>query len=247
MLDRVPMVSSPNRTVVLTPARSIDVIVIHDMEWTETDQTAEACAAYFAKPTTKASAHYCVDNNSIVQCVALKDVAWAAPGNNHNGIQIEFAGYARQTPAQWADAYSTAMLKRGGELTANLCKRYGIPAVWLTAADLKAGKRGITTHAAVSAAWGKSTHTDPGANFPKLRFLSFVLSELKALNPPPKVSFQIINNGTVLAESNVVAGAGTIAERVTLDAFLNNRTVLLQKTLAGDPDGTLQLKRKVVK
>lgn len=246
-LDRIPVVLSPNRTVVGSPARRLDVIVIHDMEWTETDQTAEACAAYFAKPTTKASAHYLVDRNSIVQCVPLADVAWAAPGNNHNGIQIEFAGYARQTAQEWADAYSTGMLDLGAGLVAALCKRHGIPIKFLDAAALKRGERGITTHAEVSKAWKKSNHTDPGANFPMQRFLADVLAETAKLNPPKPVvvTFQIVNNGKVLAESDPVEGKGVAAERVRLDGFLNNRTRLIHATLITDPDSTLQLKRKV--
>jgi hypothetical protein len=43
-----------------------------------------------------------------------------------------------------------------------ICERWDIPVQQLNASDLLAGKRGITTHAAVSAAWKKSTHVDPG-------------------------------------------------------------------------------------
>lgn len=247
-LDLIPVLSSPNRTVVGTPARSIEVIVLHDMEWTETDQTAEACAAYFAKPTTKASAHYCVDRNSIVQCVGVKDVAWAAPGCNHNGIQIEFAGYARQTLAQWNDAYSSQMLQLGAELVAALCKRHSIPVRFVNAAGLRNGVRGITTHAEVSKAFGKSNHSDPGVNFPIAPFVSSVMHETALMNAPkPKVvTFQLLNNGKVIAESDPVKNpGGLINERLRLHTFLNNRVRLIQAAIAADSDHTIQIKRKV--
>ena len=46
----------------------------------------------------------------------------------------------------------------------------------LRAADLVAGKRGITGHADVSAAFRKSDHWDPGPDFPWTRFLRLARS-----------------------------------------------------------------------
>lgn len=154
--------------------RSLDLVVIHDMEWTETDQTAEACAKYFARAKIPASAHYNVDNNSVVRSVLDKDVAYAAPGANHNGIHIEHAGYARQTTAEWLDPYGQAMLLRSAKLMEEICWEYKIPIVFVGVSDLRLGKSGITTHAAVSKAFGRSSHTDPGFNFPLEYYLSLV-------------------------------------------------------------------------
>jgi N-acetyl-anhydromuramyl-L-alanine amidase AmpD len=153
-------------------------IVIHSMEAPEKGDTAEATARYFAglPATRKASAHYCVDNNSVVQTVQTKDVAFAAPGANHDGIHIELAGYARQTRSEWEDSYSLAMLEIAADLCRFLSPRFGIPAVFLTAKDLKANpeSRGCTTHAEVTKAFHRSTHTDPGTGFPMDWFLSRV-------------------------------------------------------------------------
>src|SRR4051794_37904817 len=96
-----------------TKSRSIDLLVIHDMEAPETGDTAENVAHYFAnqpKGSSGSSAHYCIDNNSVVQCVRDHDVAWHAPGANHDGLGFEHAGYARQTAQEWNDAYSKSML-----------------------------------------------------------------------------------------------------------------------------------------
>lgn len=181
-------VQARNFTRVTRPARHIDVIVVHDMEYPERPTGAEWCANYFhnQRPhnpprVNGSSAHYCIDNNSIVQSVKDKDVAWAAPGNNHNGIQLEHAGVAAQSRAQWLDAYSLAELKRSAKLAARLCAKYEIPVRRVRAVGLRDGLRGITGHADVSEAWHRSSHTDPGPNFPWVEYLRWVKDELDRL------------------------------------------------------------------
>lgn len=171
-----PFVESPH--VNRTGGRQIDLIVVHTMEMDEKGETAENCAQWFRNPGAKVSAHYCVDANSIVQCVRDQDVAWAAPGANSDGIQIEHAGRAKQTGRDWSDAYSTAMLERSATLVAELCRKYKIPVTWLYAADLVAGKRGITTHDAVSKAFKRGNHWDPGTGFPAERYLALIRARL---------------------------------------------------------------------
>jgi hypothetical protein len=45
---------------------------------------------------------------------------------------------------------------------------------WLDADDVRAGRRGITGHAEVSAAYRQSDHWDPGPGFPVESFLDRV-------------------------------------------------------------------------
>jgi N-acetyl-anhydromuramyl-L-alanine amidase AmpD len=167
-----PFVASPN--VNHTGGRQIDVVVIHTMEMDEKGDTAESCAQWFANPRSQVSAHYCVDDNSIVQCVKEEDIAWHAPGANHNGIGVEHAGRAAQRAPEWADAYSTAMLAISAKLVADVTSRYKIPIVWLQPSDLVAGRRGITSHANVSQAFKRGSHWDPGPNFPIEKYLAAV-------------------------------------------------------------------------
>lgn len=161
--------------------RDIRVCVIHDMEFYERGDSAEVIANDFAtRPaSSKASAHLCVDNNSIVQCVKDKDVAYAAPGANSTGIQIELAGYGSQTAEQWRDVYSIAVLSYAADAVSNYCVKYGIPPVHLTNAQLKAGMKGIVGHYQVSAVYKKSDHTDPGKDFPWSLFISMVAQFIK--------------------------------------------------------------------
>ena len=164
-----PFVESPN--VTKTGGRKIDLIVIHTMEMDEKGETAEHCALWFKNPAAKVSAHYCVDADSVVQCVREEDIAWHARGGNSNSIGIELAGYAGQRALGWNDAYSRAVVERAARLTADVCARHGIPLRRLRVADLVAGKRGVPGHADVSAAFRKSDHWDPGPDFPWTRFL----------------------------------------------------------------------------
>jgi hypothetical protein len=149
-------------------------IVIHTMEVAEAATSAEWCAAFFAGkkgPAPKASAHACVDDDSIVQCVPWDRIAWACGGLNKQGIHIELAGFARQSLAEWRDDYSRRMLDRAAWLVAKLSNQHDIPAEFCAADDLVAREPGVTTHWEGTKAFGKSTHTDPGPHFPMADFL----------------------------------------------------------------------------
>jgi hypothetical protein len=172
-IEGVPLIQARNYTP--SARTGATTIVIHTMEAAEKPKTARAVASWFAGPNApRASAHFCVDAAETIQCVRLRDVAWHAPGANANGIGVEHAGYARQTEAQWADAYSFDALTRSARLVAELCRRFAIPVQRLSVEDLKAGKRGICGHHDVSKAFRKSDHYDPGPHFPWARYLDLI-------------------------------------------------------------------------
>ncbi len=166
--------------------RGIDTVVIHTAECGERPNSAEAVASYFRAPPVTASAHFCVDSDSVVQCVHEDRVAYAAPDQNEQGIQIELSGYARQSAEDWADPYSSAMLDLAAELVADLCARHSIPVEFVGPEGLKAGARGITTHQACTKAFpvgadGKRrSHWDPGNAFPMDAFLARVAQFMQA-------------------------------------------------------------------
>lgn len=181
-LDKIPFIQA--RWYYKGRNAAVSLVVIHDMEAPETDTTAEAVAKNFATTSRKASAHYNVDNNSIVQSVKDEDTAWAAPSANSNGIHLEHAGYAAQRREDWLDGYSLAELKLSAALAAKLLKKFNLPAEFVDAAGLKAGRKGITTHKAVSDAFGKSDHWDPGPGFPMDLYLAMVRGEAGPDTPP---------------------------------------------------------------
>ena len=167
-----PFIESPN--VTRTRGRTIDVVVMHTMEIAERPDAAEAVARWFSRPEVEVSAHYCVDADSVVQCVREEDIAWHARGGNARSIGVELAGRAGQGPDGWADAYSRAVLDRAALLVSDICARHEIPVRWIRAAGLVQGRRGVTGHVEVSRAFHKSDHWDPGPAFPALRFLELV-------------------------------------------------------------------------
>ena len=145
------------------------LIVMHSMESQEKPGTAANVAKWFGGATApQASAHVCVDSQSIVYVVDDSDIAWGAPGANNDGLHIEMAGVAAQTREQWLDTYSVGVLDNAAKVAAEWCKKYSIPAVALTPAQVADGKtKGICGHVTVTKAFPKlGTHTDPGANFP---------------------------------------------------------------------------------
>ncbi len=155
--------------------RPIRLVVLHTAEIAEVGAAAENLAAWASGPNAPmASWHFCIDADATIQCVREEDTAFAAPGANADAIQIEMSGRASQGAAGWADAYSQAVLRRTARLVADLCRRHGLPVAFVDAAGLLRGESGISTHAAVTAAYKKSTHTDPGKDFAMATFLDMV-------------------------------------------------------------------------
>jgi N-acetyl-anhydromuramyl-L-alanine amidase AmpD len=153
-------------------------IVVHDMEAGEDSGRAESTARYFANPGDgrNVSSHYCVDDDSVIQCVRLKDTAWTVgntPGNQR-GINWELSGFARQTRAEWLDAFGINMFKQMAPIVQADAREYGIPLKKLTIAELRAFKPGVTSHNDLREAFNVTTHTDPGPAFPWDVFLSMM-------------------------------------------------------------------------
>lgn len=168
------------------PERTVRVATIHTMEHPEKPTAAEDVALWIAGKNPKyaaprASFHYAVDENSIVQCVREKDVAWHAPGVNHDGIGIELDGFASQNREQWDDAKSRLILLRASLLVADICVRYELPVEVLTREELLAGKKGLCGHKTVTDAYPgpQRTHWDPGPNFPWPEFLRRVRMQVE--------------------------------------------------------------------
>lgn len=204
----IPFVQAKSYTRANRGGGKITAIVIHTMEAPEGPKTAENVATWFAGANApKASAHYNVDAYSIVQSVRDADIAWHAGPVNDWSIGIEHAGYAKQTPAEWADHYSIAMLERSAKLVAQLCVRYAIPVRRLSAADLSRGeRRGIFGHVDVTKGLtGGKGHTDPGDSFPWMTYLALVeanvaaeASELVEKDDEPPAGFvEVVLDGVI--------------------------------------------------
>jgi hypothetical protein len=166
-------------------------LVLHSMEWAEKPSTAEACANMFAgrwADAPRASAHWCIDNDSAVLCVPEQHVAWHAKRANRFGVGYEHGGYARQSRAEWLDDYSESMLWLSARLAARkTVPRWGLPIHFVDRDGLRSAYadyierglpvpdelRGFTTHVEVTHGLGGS-HVDPGKHFPLATYLDMV-------------------------------------------------------------------------
>ena len=157
------------------PLSAIHYVVIHDEE----ASSAESAAKWFANPASEGSAHLCVDDIICYRTLNDEQVPWAAANRNFDGFHIELAGFASWAKMVWKVKHLKT-LKRAAFKTAQACHRFKIPTDWVTASDMVAGKKGITTHREISAFTkmkglsGDSSHTDPGIHFPKFLFMHYV-------------------------------------------------------------------------
>lgn len=179
-------------------SEAVTLIGIHTMEAPEVGSTAESVASYFKNPSVEASAHWCVDDNSRVRCVNDSDGAWTMPPTNHYSLNIEMAGYAGQTSAQWDDPYSNAVLDIAALCAAEWCHKYAIPVRHLTDSQIAAKEKGLAGHVDVNRVFHESTHTDPGPNFPWGKFLSLVSKHMSAMGSPAEPAHRTKPNCTTL-------------------------------------------------
>lgn len=169
-------------------------IVIHSTVSPCEEGGARNIARYFRSSQAGGSAHYVIDPGEVVQVAYDSVIAWHAPPNAHSlgnemcdvpgpvpGDKPGTAAYkAARRAWRWTRPEQRAMLARTAVLTAEQCLAYDVPPVFLTAAALRAGRNGITTHANVSAAFGQSSHWDPGF-WPRRLFIAQVRREIRAI------------------------------------------------------------------
>lgn len=138
-------------------------IVVHN---TSNDATAEAESSYAKRRTDGVSSHYYVDRNSIVQSLDtdLRANHVGSTTGNNGGISYEITGVNGWSRAQWLDRVAWPLLAHAVRRD---CAEHDITPRTLTVEQIRAGAMsGIITHNQARLAWGRTTHTDPGPNFP---------------------------------------------------------------------------------
>lgn len=138
------------------------IIVIHN---TSNDASDTNEASYAKRRTDGVSSHYYVDHNSITQSLDTDWRAWHVGSNegNSTGISYEITGSNAKSRQWWIDNVYWKGL--AAQIRADM-DVHGIAARALSVAEMRAGKSGIVTHNQCRLAWGDTTHTDPGPNFP---------------------------------------------------------------------------------
>lgn len=148
-------------------------VVIHATE----GETAQGAAEWFEDPRSEGSANMVVGDYVAFRTLPDDVIPWAAPPLNTLGYHIEIAGYSAWTKEHWN--FYRRRIQNAAYRAALRCIAWKIPAVWLGVPELLDGKHGLTSHANVSAAWHKTNHTDPGANFPYDYFTQCVQEYVK--------------------------------------------------------------------
>lgn len=159
----------------------IELLIAHDNEGPEGDHSARGLASYIAHED--GGYHAIFDNVETITTADDLTVVWGAGGVNHRSMHGCFIGFARQTPAEWADTYSLDELDQAAVWFAAKCTQHQIPPRWLTPDQVATpGVKGLCTHGDVSVHYPESQgHTDPGAGFPKDLLLAKIM---RHLDPP---------------------------------------------------------------
>lgn len=132
--------------------------------------------ATYAKRRTDASAHYYVDKTRIVQSLNTDLGAGHAGSSwpNKHCIAYEITGWNSFSRDRWLSDVAWGLLVRQVRRD---CERWNIPMRWLTVDQLRRGERGFSTHDDCRRAFGGTSHTDPGPNFPKDHLIALLKGE----------------------------------------------------------------------
>lgn len=154
------------------PAHQIKNIIIH-VTVNAPGTPAENVANY--QISSQSGSYHELTDTTVKHLIENTDdwLTWSS-GNYGNdiGLHRSFVMRGTETRAQWLQ-YDN-MLREAAKRDAEWCRKYNIPPVKLTAADLKAGKKGFAGHLETGQAWGGTSHVDPGTGFPWDVYLGYV-------------------------------------------------------------------------
>ncbi|WP_200209105.1 peptidoglycan recognition protein family protein [Micromonospora coerulea] len=156
-------------------------VAIHN---TANDATPKAEANYAMNRTDSVSSHFYADPVTVVQSLDTSLDAWHAGSRTGNSRAIAWELVGGNA---WTEAYWRKVIDRIAPVLAQVCKVHGITPQFLTTAQARDGKTtGFVTHNDMRIAWGGTTHTDPGPNFPKA-YLVEAVKRAMAVDAPTEV------------------------------------------------------------
>lgn len=163
-------------------------VVLHTSEGAEGETSAEGLAAFIRTPASGsnvASYQQITDTDRVLVIMDDRLRCHGGAGANDAGLHICMPGRAAQTRAQWLDSVTSRYIEQAARATADWCQKWGIPPIRRFAVDMRNGAKGITDHNQVRLAFGQTTHTDVGPNFPWDVFMDRVNDLLVPPPPPP--------------------------------------------------------------
>lgn len=139
-------------------------IAIHN---TSNDASSADEASYATRRTDGVSTHFYADDTEVIQSLDTANRAGHAGSSNgnYNAVAVEITGVNAKTRDWWI---SNVNWKELGRVLAEVCKFYGIAVRRATVAEMKSNPKvkAFYSHNDMRLAWGGTTHTDPGDNFP---------------------------------------------------------------------------------
>lgn len=184
----------------LARRQSKGYFVIHDSEGP--DGSSEGLLRFMGNPATEtnvASYHAVTrEDGSYTQILDPQWAPYSAPPLNDYAMHVCMPGKAAQTREQWLDPISSKYIEGVVAFIKDWCFELDIPKEYLTVPQLIANgieglHGGYTSHDNVSDAWHKSSHYDPGSEFP-WDVLANLLAEPDS-NPPVNQHYPIGADG----------------------------------------------------
>ncbi|OZV79794.1 hypothetical protein CA850_17270 [Micromonospora echinospora] len=195
---------------------------------TDNTASAEAESVYATRRTDGVSSHFYVDADSVVQSLDTTARAGHAGSSigNENAIAVEITGRSSSSRQWWLENVAWDRL---AEVLAVVCRHYDIAPRRATVAEMKATPqvRAFYGHNDMRLAWGGTTHTDPGSNFPWDHLLAKVEQALNQSEDDmtPAQFLAILRDPSVATELRRLpwqySGGGIPADLSTLNV-LNN-------------------------
>lgn len=155
------------------------IIIVHSTE--NAPGTPSRNILDYQVRTQSGSYHRLVDSSGRITLANTDDWQVWATGNKGNDIALHVSCVARaaMTREQWLA--QPKMLEGVARVIAHWSKKYQIPLVKLSRAELGAGKHGVAGHLEAQV-WGNTDHWDPGYHFP----YDVVLRRAAEINNPKK-------------------------------------------------------------
>lgn len=171
-------------------------IAIHN---TSNDASDEDEASYAKRRTDNVSSHLYVDGDSVTESLSLEaraGHAGSSAGNDH-ALSVEITGFNSWSRDKWLSSVDwTELAAALAWIIQNDPDFKGFQVRRASVSEMKANPRvqAFYSHNDMRLAWGGTTHTDPGPNFPWDKLMSSVSAALGQSQPPssqPPVGLQI--------------------------------------------------------
>lgn len=171
-------------------------VVIHN---TSNDASAPDEADYAKVRTDGTGSHYYADKVQVLQSTDTDRCVGhvGSDEGNERGLSYEITGFNSWTREQWLANVAWDDL---AAVIARDCLHFDIPARLLTIAQMQSftpSVKGFVTHDMCRRAWGETTHTDPGPNFPMDHLLGLVKKIIGGTVTQPTVdrAYEVLVNG----------------------------------------------------